>query len=306
MNSEKIKNIIELGRFRFLTGGFFLYCMGALLASVYQGEFSFFLFFVGYAIMMPAHLSLSYSNNYFDQRVDQYNTPFSISGGTKILIDHPELRQLSKYIAISLILISIFIAGVVVIFLNYSWWFFGFIVFGNLVGWFYTAPPLRLAYRGFGELANMINMGFLMPGIGYWIVNGSIDALYIIFALAFLLYGFEFMIIVESPDMEGDRLGHKNTLIASKGRRFGYQLLLIAILLSSLYFLLISFLGLYQNYVNFFIVFLFSLIPVVVALIGWYQQPFEKNISTKISQRNMMILILFVILIDVYFIFLVS
>lgn len=306
MNLKLIKKIIEIGRFRFLAGGFFLYCMGSLLASVYRSEFSFFLFFVGYAIMMPAHLSLSYSNNYFDQHVDQYNTPVSISGGTKILIEHPELRQVSKYIAIGLILISVFIACVVVIFLNYSAWFFGFIVFGNLVGWFYTAPPLRLAYRGFGELANMINMGFLMPGIGYWIVNGSIDTFYIIFAFAFLLYGFEFMIIVESPDMEGDRLGHKHTLIASKGRRFGYQLLLIAVLLSSLYYLTISILGIYQNYVNFFVIFIFSLIPAVVALLGWYQQPFKKKISTKIAQRNMKILILFVILIDVYFVFMIS
>ncbi len=305
MDIKKIRYIIKLGRFRFLAGGFFLYCMGALLASVYQNEFSVFLFIVGYAVMMPAHLSLSYSNNYFDQYVDQYNTPVSISGGTKILIDHPELKQLSKYIAIGLILLSVLIAAVVVIILGYSWWFFAFIVFGNLVGWFYTAPPLRLAYQGLGEIANMINMGFLMPGIGYWIINGSIDFFYLVFAFAFLWYGLEFMIIVESPDMEGDQLGGKQTLIASKGRRFGYRLLVIAVMISTLYFFFLAFVGWYQTYINFYIIALLSLLPLIVAIRGWFQHPYEKKKSTKIAQRNMMVLILFVIIIDIYFVFLI-
>lgn len=305
MNKDTIIHIIKLGRLRFLIGGFFLYCMGALLGALSGDGFSVFLFFIGYTIMMPAHLSLSYSNNYFDEHVDHYNTPVSISGGTKILIDHPELKQISKYIAIALILTSIFIAGLVTIFLKYSLFFFVFIVLGNLIGWFYTAPPLQLAYRGLGEIANMINMGFLIPGIGYWIMNGAIDSFYLVFAFAFLFYGLEFMIIVESPDMEGDRLGGKKTLIASKGRRFGYQLLLGAVVLSSIYYFIVYVLGLFQQYLNYFVVFLLSLIPVIFALIGWFQHPFEKKRSTKIAQRNMWILILFVILIDVYVVFLI-
>lgn len=305
MSFNTIKLIVELGRFRFIAGGFFLYVMGALLASVFRGEFSLFLFFIGYAIMMPAHLSLSYSNNYFDRHVDQYNKPVSISGGTKVLIENPELVHISKYIAIALILSSIIIAGIVTVFLSYSIWFFIFIIAGNLVGWFYTAPPLRFAYRGLGEVANMINMGFFMPGIGYWMMNGSIDIFYMVFAAAFLFYGLEFMIIVETPDMEGDRKGGKKTLVATKGRRYGYLLLLVSVGLSSVYYLFLYVIGVFQETLNYFIVFLLSLLPLIVALIGWYQRPIEKEKATAIAQRNMMMLILFVILIDVYFVFLI-
>jgi 1,4-dihydroxy-2-naphthoate octaprenyltransferase len=38
---------------------------------------------------------------------------------------------------------------------------------GNLVGWFYSAPPLRLAYRGLGEFSTAATVGFLVPAMGY-------------------------------------------------------------------------------------------------------------------------------------------
>jgi 1,4-dihydroxy-2-naphthoate octaprenyltransferase len=305
MNKNDIRNIIELGRFRFLAGGFFLYVMGALLASVSGVQFSFFLFFFGYAIMMPGHLSLSYSNNYFDRHVDQYTQPISISGGTRILIENPHLVSICKYVAIGLMTLSIIVAALATIFLSYSWWFFAFIVFGNMVGWFYTAPPFRLAYRGLGEIANMINMGLLMPGIGYWTMKGSLDMFYLVFAGAFFFYGLEFMIIVETPDMEGDSIGKKKTLIAAKGRRFGYQILLISLTIASVYYLALFFLGIYQQYLNYLIVFLLSLVPLGVALYGWLQKPFQRDLATRLATRNMMMLILLVILISIYFVFLI-
>jgi len=306
MKTTDIKNIIELGRFRFLAGGFFLYMMGALLASVSGASFSFILFFIGYAIMMPGHLSLSYSNNYFDRETDHNTTPVSISGGTKVLIEHPHLVPISKYIAVGLMTLSIIIAAIVTILFSFSWWFFIFVIIGNFVGWFYTAPPLRFAYRGLGEIANMINMGLLMPGIGYWVMKGSIDTFYLLFAGAFFFYGLEFMIIVETPDMEGDRIGKKKTLIAAKGRRFGYQLLILSLVTASLYYLALYILGVFQQNLNFLIVFLLSLLPLAVALYGWMQKPFQIKQATAIATRNMMMLLLFVILLSIYFFFLIS
>jgi len=44
INIEKIRKIIELGRLRFLAGGFFLYIMGSLLAVVSGVGFSLDIF----------------------------------------------------------------------------------------------------------------------------------------------------------------------------------------------------------------------------------------------------------------------
>ena len=39
--------------------------------------------------------------------------------------------------------------------------------FANLIGWFYSAPPVRLISRGLGELAVAWVTGFVIPGVGY-------------------------------------------------------------------------------------------------------------------------------------------
>jgi len=299
--NKKLKNIIELGRFRFLAGGFFLYTMGVLLAIVSGVEFSYTFFIFGYAIMLPAHLSLSYSNNYFDTDVDKFNKPISISGGTKILIENPELKQLCKKIAIVLIISSISIAIVFVILFSFPITYLVFIIFGNLLGWFYTAPPLRLAYSGFGEIANMINMGFLMPGIGYWTMNGNLDMFFLIFSITFLLYGLNFIIIVETPDMEGDKKAKKMTLVAKIGRKQSYKISILSLLSASIYFLIIAYLGIYNANLNYGIIYSLSLIPLFIAVYGWFKKPFSKKIATKTAQNNMYALLFFILILNLYF-----
>ena len=299
--NKKLKNIIELGRFRFLAGGFFLYTMGVLLAIVSGVEFSYTFFIFGYAIMLPAHLSLSYSNNYFDTDVDKFNKPISISGGTKILIENPELKQLCKKIAIGLIISSISIAIVFVILFSFPITYLVFIIFGNLLGWFYTAPPLRLAYSGFGEIANMINMGFLMPGIGYWTMNGNLDMFFLIFSITFLLYGLNFIIIVETPDMEGDKKAKKITLVAKIGRKQSYKISILSLLSASIYFLIIAYLGIYNANLNYGIIYSLSLIPLFIAVYGWFKKPFSKKIATKTAQNNMYALLFFILILNLYF-----
>ena len=299
--NNKLKNIIELGRFRFLAAGFFLYTMGVFLAIVSGVDFSYTFFIFGYAIMLPAHLSLSYSNNYFDTDVDKFNKPNFISGGTKILIENPELKQLCKKIAIGLIILSILIAIVFVILFSFPITYLVFIIFGNLLGWFYTAPPLRIAYRGFGEIANMVNMGFLMPGIGYWTMNGNLDMFFLIFSITFLLYGLNFIIIVETPDMEGDKKAKKMTLVAKIGRKQSYKISILSLLSASIYFLIIAFLGIYNSDLNYGIIYSLSLIPLFIAVYGWFKKPFSKKIATKTAQNNMYALLFFILILNLYF-----
>ena len=300
INIEKIRKIIELGRLRFLVGGFFLYIMGSLLAISSGIGFSFNLFIFGYAIMLPAHLGLSYSNNYFDIEVDKHNNPISISGGSRILIENPDLRKTCLFIALVLMSISIILSVFFISIYNFSILFFLFILFANLLGFFYSAPPIKLAYRSFGEIANMINIGFLMPGIGYWIIKGSFDLFYFVFAFALFFYGLEFIILVEMPDMEGDKIGNKNTLIVKKGRKFGYIVILITLIISSIYYLFLSLAGIFSEYINYLVVFLISLIPLIVAIKGWFGSPFEIKNASKIAITNIMTLFLVLNIINIY------
>ena len=83
-------NIIKLGRLRFLWLGFSLYLMGALLAISSGAAFSIDQFVLGYIVLMTGHLSVHYSNDYFDYAVDSRTAPGTLSGGSGILPKHPD------------------------------------------------------------------------------------------------------------------------------------------------------------------------------------------------------------------------
>ena len=113
------------------------------------------------------------------------------------------------------------------------------------------------------------------------------------------------MIIVETPDMEGDIKGKKNTLVVKIGRKNTYLILLLCLIIASAYFFIISFLDLFNKYIDFSIVFGISLIPVFIGTIGWIYRPFTKKIATKIATVNMYSLVVYLFIFNVYLITLI-
>ena len=100
----------------------------------------------------------------------------------------------------------------------------------NTLGWLYSLPPIRLAYRGLGEAAIAVGTGFGVPVAGYLAVKSSLDVDFVLISLALVLYGFVLGVSLELPDVEADRLGGKVNLVV----RFGWRVCLrLAILLCS-------------------------------------------------------------------------
>lgn len=261
-------------------------------------------FILGYAILFAAHLSVSYSNDYFDTDVDQYTTSTIFSGGSKILIKHPELRKFSKWFAIGLTALSISLAVVFIVVFSFSTIFLIYVILGNFLGWFYTAPPLRLTYRGLGEFSTAITAGILLPGMGYLVIRGWFDFSFALFIIPFLLYGFAFIVNVEIPDMDADRRGNKKTLIVRKGQRIGFILTAAVLSLATLYFLIISQLKLIPSIIDFWLIALFSLIPLSFGIGSIFKQNPDQIIATKLVTNNVLSLFLLFILINCYFLFL--
>jgi len=155
-----VKNIFRLARLHFLAPGFLLYLMGYLLAILGGVKYDLAKFVFGYLIFGSAHLSVSFSNDYFDRHSDRMSIKTVFSGGSKVLVNHPELESLALKLAILLLFFSIIANMFFTIIYTYSFWFFIFGLLGAFLGWFYTAPPLKLAYRGLGELSTMLAVGF--------------------------------------------------------------------------------------------------------------------------------------------------
>lgn len=304
MNKDKLIKILKLGRFQFIFGGFLYFCLGALFAVLLNAEFALNKFLFGYVIFFTAHLSMQYSNDYFDLEADKHGEPSQFAGGSGILVENPELKKFAKWFSIILLTSSLILAALFTVIFSYSIWFFLFVVFGNFLAWFYAAPPIRLSYNGLGEIAT-ISIGFLMPAMGYLTLMGTIDVPFIIFSIPLLLYQLLFINAVQIPDMEGDKLGGKKTWIVKRGRIFGFKTIAIAGSLATLSFIILSLTNLYPTSINFnFIVFL-SIIPLSFAILSYLKKSKNRNTATTLVNRNLSSLILFLAIINCYFIYLI-
>ena len=239
-----------------LLGGALGYVLGALLGLAGGGVFNPILLIVSYAVVALGDLSTHFSNDYFDVDLDR-SAPRKIFGGNNLLVRRPDLLLPALGVAEILTLSSLALAGLAVV-LGVSPLIAPLALAANILGWLYSLPPFRLAYRGLGEVAIAVGTGFGVPAAGYLTVRGYLDNRFMLFSAALVLYGFVLGLSLELPDMEADRVGGKMNLVA----RFGWRTCLRLALL--LCFTSTVILALYFGT----ILTLSSLVPLTVVLSG--------------------------------------
>jgi 1,4-dihydroxy-2-naphthoate octaprenyltransferase len=298
--------IIRAGRPHFLVLGLTLFVFGALLALRSGAPFSLTRLLLGYLVILPAQLSVHYSNDFFDAATDRLAGITPLSGGSGVLLEHPELRTRARWIAVALIACSLGMGLAFLLAFSYPFWTFGFVAAGNLVGWIYSAPPLRLSSRGLGELATTFNGGFLVPSMGYLAMKETLDLTAVLFLIPLLLYGLVVILSVEIPDMETDRLGNKLTWIARKGRGFGFTLVGVCLLAATVYFFTFPWLSAWQVPLDLHVLGLLSLLPLSVGLFGLIKKPLRREPAVRIAIWTILTLAIFSILADGYLVYLVT
>lgn len=304
-NREKIFKIIKLGKPQFTFGIFLYFCAGAFIAILLNAEFVLSKFIFGYGVLFLASMAIHYSNDYFDYELDKYGKPTPFTGGSGILVENPELRGISKKLSIMFICLSLIAGTLFTMIYSYPVSFLLFITFGNFLVWFYAAPPIKLSYRRLGELSNIFN-GFLLPGMGYFVVMGTLDIRFLIFSIPLLFLQLLFTVGVEIPDLEGDKLGGKITWVVSKGRKFGFNLIAISGFMSTISFLIIPYTDLFPSSINFRILALISLLPLSLGIIGMIKKPIEKEPATKLATINVATVFAALILIDCYLTYIIK
>jgi len=86
-----------------------------------------------------------------------------------------------------------------------------------ITGFFYTAPPLRLSYRGLGELAIAFSCGWLAVATGYYLQAGRFDSAATLASLPGAFSVFLVILANEVPDIRSDKASGKNTLAVLLG-----------------------------------------------------------------------------------------
>lgn len=297
--------LLQISRPQFLISGFVLFIFGACWALLQDAPFSLARLLLGFLVIVPAYLSVSYSNDYFDVEVDKFGKPTLFSGGSGVLVENPELREPARLVAIGLTLCSLLLAVVFQTLYSYPWWFLGLVLLGNLSTWSYSAPPLKLVYRGLGEFSTIATAGFLLPMMGYLVMMGSFDGDTLLFAAPLLLYATAFTLTAEIPDQEVDRLGGKHTWVARRGRGFGFALVGIATLLATLFFAGFPFFVSHAWPVDFGVLAFLSLLPLVVGMFALVKRSAERQTATKLVGAIMTSLGLFCTLADGYLAYMV-
>jgi 1,4-dihydroxy-2-naphthoate octaprenyltransferase len=205
--------IIRTFRLPFVIATILPVVLGAAVAYR-SGFFDWTLFGLTMIGALMIHLGVNTANDYFDTRsgADEINTtPTPFSGGSRViqygLLPAPAVLSISTAsyaVGAAIGLYLAFTRGYPILLIG---------LLGLLISYGYTAPPLKLVYRGLGELAVGIGFGPLLVLGSYFVQTRtfSLEAF-----LASLPVGILVMLILyvnEIPDRTWDDEAGKKTLV---------------------------------------------------------------------------------------------
>ena len=262
-----------------------IFFLGTLFALITGVEFSLTNFLWGFIILFIIEIGAAFANDYFDYEADKYNKQFGFSGGSGVLIEYPELLPFAKWASVLLMIISLILTIFFVFIASLPIWVIGYICVAIFFCWFYTAPPLKLVYRGLGELPHFL-AGIMFPVWGYLILTETIDFSIIIFAIPFGILGLTVILNFEIPDLEADLPAGKKNLIVLKGRTFSFFIVMLLYILATSYFLFLAFSYWNSDKFNFLFISSLLFIPTILSAIAVIKKPEIREKATKFAIIN--------------------
>ncbi|RJQ53007.1 MAG: 1,4-dihydroxy-2-naphthoate octaprenyltransferase [Actinobacteria bacterium] len=206
-------------------------------ATLPPGRFLWLVFVLAIVANMTAQVAANLANDYYDHLstdddINIHVTPFS--GGSRMIQD--KLIPARTILVAALIAFAIAFAAGVYLAVTRTLLVLPIGLTGLFIGYFYTAPPIKFAYRGLGELVIGLTFGPLSVAGAYVVQTLSLSGLAWLWPsipVGLLVLGI--LYINEFPDYEADRATQKNHLVVRLGLERaskGYVLLLALIYLS--------------------------------------------------------------------------
>ncbi len=162
------------------------------------------------------HLGLNVANDVFDTRLgadDANVNPTKYSGGSRVI--QYGLVSLGGMQRMSLVFYTVAMAiGLILLALRPSPALLAIGIVGIILSVGYTAPPLKLVYRGLGEITTATGFGPLML-LGAYVVQsgGSIETAAVVASLPVAILVALILYVNEVPDRPGDARAGKRTLV---------------------------------------------------------------------------------------------
>ena len=224
-----------------------IFAVGAYFAGVGDDLFNIANFILCIFGVLIAHLSVNVLNDYFDVKdgTDEENSEYfqQVSGGSRAIELGLITLKGTKKLGTILTFVALVIGGIVLTLTNPANVNSVVIIAiaGLFLGYFYTAPPLRLvARRGLGELTIFLAFGPLITlGTAFAIYNQDLASSEhlincLLIGIPMGLLTTNILLINEFPDMNSDMKTNKNHLVVTFGKKNSRWIYLIILLLSIL------------------------------------------------------------------------
>ena len=167
------------------------------------------------------HIGTNVANDYFDHLSGndpvniRYIRPFT--GGSRLIQN--KLLSPRAVLTIAIVFYAAAVVIGVILTISRGPMIVAFGLIGLVSGYFYTAPPIRFAHHGLGEIVVGLNFGFLI-GIGtYFVQTGTVSKAAIVSSMPLTLLVAAIIIINEFQDSEADERVGKRTLVVRLGLR---------------------------------------------------------------------------------------
>lgn len=219
--TKPLKNFISLWfkayRAPFLTASIAPVILGTAVAWYETNRFDILAGLLALLGTIFAHLGANIFNDYYDHVTgdDDNNPDFTPFSGGSRMIQNGILTP--RQVARAGVLAFLITAALGIVLIIYSrkpeLIFFG--ILGLVLGFTYTALPVKLSYRGLGELAIFLAFGPVTVSGAYFVQTGSISSLALLVSVPAGLLVALILYVNELQDENADRRVKKNTLVVN-------------------------------------------------------------------------------------------
>lgn len=189
-----------------------VFSLGTLIAIAHEYRLQVSALVAGYFALIPISMSIHYANEYADYQTDALTIRTPFSGGSGALARIGLSRELAWVGAWATLFIGMALGIIWAIQGILPWSALIVLGMGAFGGWMYSLPPLRLAWRGWGELDNALLGGVVLPLYGYTVQSGRISLDIVMICLPFGIIVFTNLLATTWADREADAKVGKYTL----------------------------------------------------------------------------------------------
>ncbi len=299
---KETPSLIQMTRAPFLSSIAAPLITGTLLCAKINGSLSIQGFILVLITGIALHVSTYVYNDIYDtiQGTDAVNTQRNeFSGGSGVLQNFPELMGKMYLIARAGLVAAFFSTALMMYFVDKNLWIYlwGLYFVSTFFSKYYTAAPVKLAYRGFGEISVWLSFGPMAIFIAALSQNICLNNNVLLLMPLSGLSTLSILLVGQMIDIDADRKGGKHGVASRLGTGptsaiyIITQTLIIANILSIFFFLPGKTLPLLLSLVPYVLIFPGT----VIAVVKHHSNPVElKRVAKMTVQTHMLFSILLI------------